>query len=64
MKLFTINGVYVKQKPMLKNELEHGFVKHWLNWFKKPALGFQGQCKSLRDLIVEFRNNPMGKVRY
>ena len=34
MKLFTINGVYVKQKLMLKNELERRFVKHWLNWFK------------------------------
>ena len=34
MKLFTINGVYVKRKLMLKNELERRFVKQWLNWFK------------------------------
>ena len=33
MKLFTINGVYIKEFGKKKNEtgLERGFVKHWQN---------------------------------
>ena len=30
MKLFTINGVYIKAFSKLHG-LEHGFVRHWLN---------------------------------
>ena len=34
MKLFTMNGVYIKLDKSVwqtENGLEHSFVKHWLN---------------------------------
>ena len=31
MKVFTINGVYIKAFSKTENGLERGFVKHWLN---------------------------------